>query len=124
LPTSIKLLITIIVCTFFIDQFSWHYDTHWEVTGQALNDPVYLGLTIMWLCIVIWICHEIVKRKKHIPGTLLIVAVIVSAFMLIEYIVNENSIGVIVSFQFLEVGFWGMSYFIAKYQVKDKWFFE
>lgn len=110
--------------TFFIDQFSSFYDAHWEIAELSFDDPIYLGMTVMWLCVVAWICHDIIRRKKHIPSTLLVLTMVVAAFMVFEYLETDGSLNVVISFQFLEVVFWGIAYLIARYKVDVGWFCE
>lgn len=122
LPISIRVLLVIVASTFFIDQFSSFYDAHWEIAELSFDDPTYLGMTIMWLCIVIWVCFDIIKRKKHIPSLLLTFTLVTAAFMIFELLKNEGSASIFISFQLLEVVFWGIAFYVAKYKVERDWF--
>lgn len=121
MPISIKLLIIVIVTTFFIDQLSSLYDAHWQIAELSFNDPIYLTMTIIWLSVIIWICRDIINKKKHIPSTILILFLVVSFFMVYQYIESNEGVNTI-SFQVLEVILWGLAYIIAKYKVGDSWF--
>ena len=124
LPTSVKVLLAIVGSTFFIDQLSSFYDAHWNIAEFSFGDPIYLGMTVMWVCIVIWICHDIIRRKKHILSTIKVITIIVSAFMAFEFIENDVNLITLISFQFLEVVFWCIAFLIAKFIVEDEWFCE
>lgn len=121
MPVSIKLLIIVIASTFFIDQLSSLYDVHWQIAELSFSDPIYLTMTIIWLSVIIWICRDIINKKKHIPSTILTVFLVVSLFMVYQYVESNERVNTI-NFQLLEVILWGIAYIIAKCKVGDSWF--
>lgn len=122
MPTTIKILLVLIASTFFIDQLSSFHDAHWEIAELSFDDPIYLGMSIMWFCIVVWLCVDTLRRKKHIPNTVLTLTILVSLFMTLEVFESEGEFNTLISFQALEVAIWAAVYAIAKYKVEAEWF--
>jgi len=121
-PFSIISLIAIIVSTFVVDQLSSFYDEHWEIAEFTFDDPTYLGMSTLWLAVVLWISFDTLKGKKHIPTTLKIITAIFAVFFIFELIVNDITLSLLLSFQALEIALW-ITAFILSINYKT-WFVE
>ena len=124
IPTQIILILILVLSTVVVDQLSSFYDAQWEIAEFSFDDPFYLGFSMFWAAIVIWLSIHIIKRKKHIPNTLLILTIIVGLFFVFDFMDSEYNSVSLISFQFLEIIMWLLAYVISINSSGKEWFVE
>jgi len=122
MPVQIVIILIVVISTVVVDQLSSFYDAHWEIAEFSIDDPFYLGYSILWAAIVTWLSVHIVKSKKHIPNTLLILSLIIGLFFLFDYMDSEYKTVSLVSFQFLEAIMWLFAYILSQSNCGKEWF--
>jgi len=124
IPIAIKFLVLLIISTFFIDQLSSMYDSHWAVAELSFDDPIYLVMTFFWFAVICLICWHTIERKKHIPATIKIIFIIVLIFFIFGLSETDFDLSIFVSFQFLELLLWFSAYLLSANKICSEWFIE
>lgn len=124
MPSQIITILILLFCTVLVDHLSSFYDAHWEIAELSFDDPIYLGLSVLWAAVVIWLSIDIFKRKKHIPNTLKILCIIVIFFFILEFMEADLISASIISFQFLEIIMWLVAYVLSVSSIGKSWFVE
>ena len=124
IPIAIKLLLLLVISTFIVDQLSSMFDSHWAMAELTFDDPIYLGLTVLWFAVICFVSWHIIERKKHIPSTIKIIFIIVLIFFIFGVFEANFDLSIFISFQFLELLLWLTAYLLSNHKLTSEWFIE
>jgi len=120
MPILIHLKIFLVAFTFVADQLSSFHDEHWEIAEFSFSDPIYLGISVLWLSIIAWIIHDIIKKKPGVRQTVIGISVVCAIFLAIDTFMESTF--VLISFQSLELLVWVSLVFLCRSKTSENWY--
>jgi len=121
IPVTIIYLLTIIPFTFIVEEIAYLYRFEWNATEVYIDDPVYFGITLLWLGIILWVSTDIIRRKKHIPNTIQILFIITLLFYIFDITEYNYTLYELIIYSFGPF-LWLTAYVVSKNKVCSEWF--
>ncbi|BBM03778.1 hypothetical protein [Microbulbifer sp. GL-2] len=75
-PALVKIVLSMLIFLFILTIFSSLLVAMSE-GHLELNDPIFIGFNLVWLAIVIWISHDLLKARSNPQYTFLMLAIVV-----------------------------------------------
>ena len=111
---TIILALICLCCSLISDQLSSFFDAHWAIAEFSFSDPMYLGMTVLWSGIIIWLSYDLMVRKRNISKDILWVSMISIFFLASEIPSEKLDLSVLISFQGLELVFFALAFGLLK----------
>ncbi|MDH3493917.1 MAG: hypothetical protein OEM82_10230 [Acidobacteriota bacterium] len=91
-----------------------------EATGFGYSDSWSLGASILWVAIIMWLIWDVVKNRKDIRVTLVIVSIIMFAATALDVLAAD--FGLAQTFDAFEFVLWLVAFVFLNLASSKEWF--